>query len=72
MTERTEDLERQEIDNPEAAAAAPDGPTAGILSMGTTDVSAQSKDAALREKPEESPPARESEQPNIVATEDYS
>ncbi|TKA64623.1 hypothetical protein B0A55_09565 [Friedmanniomyces simplex] len=72
MTERTEDPERQEIDNPEAAAAAPDGPTAGTLSIGTTDVSDQSKDAALREKPEESPPARENEQPNIVATEDYS
>ncbi len=72
MTERAEDSERQDVDGTGQAASVPDGPSSETLSAGLTHASDQIRNAALREKPQESPPEKQNDQPNIVATEEYS
>ncbi|KAK0246682.1 hypothetical protein LTS09_018178 [Friedmanniomyces endolithicus] len=72
MTERAEDYERQDVDSTGQAASVPDRPTSGTPSAGLTHAADQPRNAALREKPEESPPEEKNDQPNIVAAEEYS
>ncbi|KAK1049791.1 hypothetical protein LTR74_017217 [Friedmanniomyces endolithicus] len=72
MTERAEDSERQDVDSTGQAASVPDRPTSGIPSAGLTHAADQPRNAALREKPEESAPEEKKDQPNIVAAEEYS
>ncbi|KAK0960970.1 hypothetical protein LTR91_020090 [Friedmanniomyces endolithicus] len=72
MTERAEDPERQDFESIGQAASVPDRPASETLDAGLTHASDPTRDAALREKPEESPTEERNSQPNIVAAEEYS
>ncbi|KAK1054119.1 hypothetical protein LTR74_016074 [Friedmanniomyces endolithicus] len=72
MTGRAEDPERHDFESTGQATPVLDRPASETLDAGLTHASDPTRDAALREKPEECPPEEEYDQPNIVAAEEYS
>ncbi|KAK0248878.1 hypothetical protein LTS09_015963 [Friedmanniomyces endolithicus] len=72
MTERAEDLERQIAESTVQVPSKVGAPTSETPAVGLTHASDQNRNATLREKPQESPLEEKNDQPNIVATEEYS
>ncbi|KAK0264105.1 hypothetical protein LTR35_017368 [Friedmanniomyces endolithicus] len=72
MTERAEDLERQIAESTVQVPSEVGAPTSETPAVGLTHASDQNRNATLREKPQESPLEEKNNQPNIVATEEYS